>query len=146
MHNVEPYDYELPDGTHVVIKDERIRCPEALFKPYMINKEGNGIGRACDDSIRRLDFDIRKYYYNCIFLSGGTAMFKGLPERLTKEIKAFAPESMKEEVKVIASPNGKFATWIGGSLLSNFYFFESQWITKAEFEENGSTIVHRKCF
>jgi actin-related protein len=28
-------------------------------------------------------------------------MYNGLPERLTKEIKALAPESMKEEVKVI---------------------------------------------
>ena len=35
-------------------------------------------------------------------------MYKGLPERLTKEIKALAPASMKEEVKVIASPERKF--------------------------------------
>ena len=73
-------------------------------------------------------------------------MYNGLPERLTKEIKALAPESMKEEVKVIASPERKFAVWIGGSILSSISTFESMWITKTEYEESGAIIVHRKCF
>ena len=36
-------------------------------------------------------------------------MFNELPERLTKEIKALVPESMKEEIKVIASHERKYA-------------------------------------
>ena len=73
-------------------------------------------------------------------------MFNELPERLTKEIKALVPESMKEEVKVIASPERKYAAWIGGSILSSLSTFESSWITKTEYEEQGETIVRRKCF
>ena len=146
LKSVEPYDYELPDGTHVIVKDQRIRCPEALFKPAMVGKEGNGIGQTCYDSIQKCDIDVRKDLYNCVVLSGGTSMYNGLPERLTKEIKALAPESMKEEVKVIASPERKFAVWIGGSILSSISTFESMWITKTEYEESGATIVHRKCF
>ena len=146
LKSVEPFDYELPDGTHVVVKDQRIRCPEALFKPSMVGKEGNGIGQTCYDSIQKCDIDVRKDLYNCVVLSGGTSMYNGLPERLTKEIKALAPESMKEEVKVIASPERKFAVWIGGSILSSISTFESMWITKTEYEESGATIVHRKCF
>ena len=73
-------------------------------------------------------------------------MYNGLPERLTKEMKALAPESMKEEIKVIASPERKFAVWIGGSILSTVSTFESQWITKTKYEESGITIVNRKCF
>ena len=73
-------------------------------------------------------------------------MFNGLQERLTKEIKALAPKSMKEEIKVIASPERKYATWIGGTILSNISTFESCWITKDEYEEYGETIVRRKCF
>ena len=145
LGSVEPFDYELPDGTHVIIKDERIRCPEALFRPSMIGKEGNGISQTCCDSIQKCKENIRKDLYNCIILSGGTSMFNGLPERLTKDVKALAPESMKEEVKVIASPERKFAVWIGGSILSSISTFESEWITKEEYEESGSTIVHKKC-
>ena len=142
----EPFDYKLPDGTQVIIKDQRIRCPEALFKPSMVGKEGNGIGQTCNDSIQKCDVDIRKDLYNAVVLSGGTSMYNGLPERLTKEIKALAPESMKEEVKVIATPERKFAAWIGGSILSSISTFDSMWITKNEYQESGATIVHRKSF
>ena len=37
-HKVEPYDFELPDGNHIILKDQRIRCPEALFSPELIWK------------------------------------------------------------------------------------------------------------
>ena len=146
LRAVEPFDYELPDGSHIVVKDQRIRCTEALFRPAMVNKEGNGIGQTCYDSIQKCDIDIRKDLYNCVVLSGGTSMFNGLPERLTKELKALAHGSMKEEVKVIASPERKYAVWIGGAILSSISNFKSNWINKTEYEESGATIVHRKCF
>ena len=145
LKSFEPFDYELPDGNHVNVKDQRIRCPEALFKPSMVGKEGNGIGEACYESIQKCNIDVRKDLYNSVVLSGGTSMIKGLPERLTKEIKTLAPESMKEEVKVIAYPHRKFAAWIGGSILSSISTFESMWITKDEYEESGADIVHKKC-
>ena len=40
----------------------------------------------------------------------------------------------------------KFAVWQGGAVASNLEQFKSQWITKEEYEENGATIIHRKCF
>ena len=36
---VEPFDYESPNGTHIIVKDQRIRCHKALFKPAMIGKK-----------------------------------------------------------------------------------------------------------
>ena len=39
---IEPFDYELPDGANVIIKDQRIRCPELaiiLFKNVILIKE-----------------------------------------------------------------------------------------------------------
>ena len=143
---VEQFDYELLDGTHIIIKDQRIKCTEVLFKPDIIGKDGVGIAQACYNSIQKCDIDIRKDLYNNIVLSGGNSMFDGLPERLIKEIKNLAPYSMEDEVKVIASPERKYATWIGGSILSSLSNFESSWITKTEYEESGATIVHRKCF
>ena len=127
-----------------LVKEQRIRCPEALFKPYIIGKEGHGIGQTCYESIQKCDMDTRKDFYNCIVLSGGTSMFKGLYERLTKEMKALVPESMKEEIKVIASPERKFSAWIGGPILSSISTFEDMWITKEKYEESGATIIHKK--
>lgn len=73
-------------------------------------------------------------------------MFNGLAERFTKEVKNLVPESMKKEVKVIALPERKFASWIGGSIFSSLDNFQSCWITKEEYEESGVAIVHKKCF
>jgi len=146
LRDVEPFDYELPDGNHVIIRDQRIRCPEALFKPYLLEKEESGLGQLCYDAIQCFDIDIREDMYWSIVLSGGNSMFNGLTERLSKEIKALVPYSMKEEIKVIASYERKYASRIGGSILSGLSTFESCWITKDEYEEQGASIVRRKCF
>ena len=149
LKSFDPFDYELPDGTYAILKNERIWCPEGLFRPIFIGKEGDGISQTCYDSIERCknncQVDVRKDLCNNIILSGGTSMFNGLPERLRKEMKGIVPEFLKEEVKVIASPDRKFAVWIGGSILSSISTFESKWITKTEYEESGPAIVHRKC-
>jgi len=71
-------------------------------------------------------------------------MFEGIEKRMQKEIVSMAPASMK--VRVVAPPERKFSVWIGGSILSSLSTFQTMWVTKAEFEESGPGIVHRKCF
>ena len=144
IESVDPYEYELPDGTLINIKDLRIKCPEILFKPSLLKKDGNGIAQICYNSIEKC-IDERKDLYNCIVLSGGSSMFEGLKDRLSREIQYLAPDSMKDEVKVIAIPERKNLVWIGGSILTSISSFESMWITKTEYEESGATIVHSKC-
>ena len=125
LKKVEPFKYELPDGSQIIIGNQRIRCPEMLFNPYIFGKEGNGIGQSCYESIQKCDIDIKKDLYNNIVLSGGSSMFEGLPERLTKEIKNLAPESMKDLVKVLAPPKRQFAVWNGGTIISSISTFKS---------------------
>ena len=55
-------------------------------------------------------------------LSGGTTMFQGIGERMTKELTALAPSTMK--IKVVAPPERKNSAWIGGSILSSFSTFQ----------------------
>ncbi|EGR28758.1 hypothetical protein IMG5_169550 [Ichthyophthirius multifiliis] len=136
--------YELPDGNIITVQNQRIRCPELLFKPALIGKEFPGIHELSFNSIMKCDVDVRKDLYNNVVLSGGTTMFPGIAERLSKEISALAPSSMK--IKVVAPPERKYSVWIGGSILSSLSTFQTMWITKAEYEEAGPSIVHRKCF
>jgi actin-related protein len=77
-------------------------------------------------------------------LSGGSTMFPGIAERMTKEMTALAPESIR--IKVVAPPERKYSVWIGGSILSSMSTFQAMWISKAEYDESGPAIVHRKCF
>jgi actin len=149
LKKVESYKYELPDGTYITTKEERIICPEALFKPYLINIKENDIVKGCYDSLEKIgnyfEYAIKKDLLNNIILSGGTSLFKGLPERFKKELQNLLPGKKKDEIKVIASPEGQYYSWIGGSILPSISTFESKWITKTEYEENGSSIVLKKC-
>jgi actin-related protein len=71
-------------------------------------------------------------------------MFKNISDRLTKEITALAPSTMK--IKVVAPPERKYSVWIGGSILASLSTFQQMWISKQEYDESGPSIVHRKCF
>jgi len=136
--------YELPDGNVIVIGNERFRCPEVLFQPSFIGKEASGVHDCTFQTIMKCDVDIRKDLYANIVLSGGTTMYPGIGERMTKELQALAPSTMK--IKVVAPPERKYSVWIGGSILSSLSTFQSMWISKAEYDESGPAIVHRKCF
>jgi actin beta/gamma 1 len=136
--------YELPDGNVIVIGNERFRCPEVLFQPSLIGKEASGIHDCTFQTILKCDVDIRRDLYANIVLSGGTTMFPGIAERMTKELTALAPSTMK--IKVVAPPERKYSVWIGGSILASLSTFQQMWISKAEYDESGPSIVHRKCF
>jgi len=135
--------YELPDGQVLSIGNERFRCPEVLFKPQQIGMEDEGVHSLTFKSIMKCDVDIRKDLYGNVVLSGGSTMFPGLAERMKKEIEALAPQTMN--IKIVAPPERKYSVWIGGSILSSLSTFEEMWVTKAEYDESGPSIVHRKC-
>lgn len=136
--------YELPDGQVIAIGADRFRCAEVLFRPSLIGMEAPGIHETAFNSIMRCDVDIRKDLYGNIVMSGGSTLFPGIADRMTKEVTALAPPSMK--IKVVAPPERKYSVWIGGSILASLSTFQQMFITKAEYEEAGPPIVHRKCF
>jgi actin-related protein len=69
--------------------------------------------------------------------------FKGIADRMQKEITALAPSNMK--IKIIAPQNRIYSVWIGGSLLASLSTFQQMWVSKQEYDESGPSIVHRKC-
>ena len=136
--------YKLPDGNTITISDERFRCSELLFKPYMNGFEQRGIDIDIFNSIMKCPIGSRKELYQNIVISGGSSMFKNLPERIAKEITNLAPPSMK--INVIASKDRKNAVWYGGSILAQNPHYPQMVITQDEFNDAGPGIVHRKCF
>jgi len=135
--------YELPDGNVITIGNERFRCAEVMFNPSMIGQESEGVHKLTFASIMKCDVDIRRDLYANIVMSGGSTMFPGIADRMKKEVTALAPNSMS--IKIVAPPERKYSVWIGGSILASLSTFEDMWITKAEYDESGPAIVHRKC-
>ena len=105
--------------------------PRSAFPPPLIGMEAPffetgmeapGIQETTYNSIMKCDVDIRKDLYGNIVLSGGTTMFPGIADRMSKEITALAPSSMK--IKVVAPPERKYSVWIGGSILASLSTFQ----------------------
>jgi actin len=146
MQDAQPMDkdYELPNGKVVTIGQERFKCPEALFQPSLLGMETGGIHSITNKSILDCDTDIRSTLYGNIVFAGGGCMFVNSSARMNKEMTDIAPKNMM--IKIIAPPERRSSAWIGGSILSSLSTFQEMWISKAEYEESGSFIIHRKCF
>ena len=137
-------NYELPDGRKILIGNERFRCPEILFTPSLAGYDLEGVHKYCFDSVMKCDNDVRKDLFANIILSGGSTLFEAMGERLWQEIHVPTPSNGR--IKVLAPPERLYSVWLGGSILASLSTFQTMWITKQEYDENGPNIIHRKCF
>lgn len=90
----------------------------------------------------KCDVNIHRDLYANVVLSGGNTVFPGIAERLTKEISEKAQDMT---VNVIAPSYSKYSSWLGGSILAALPTFQPMWISKAEYDESGPSVVNRKC-
>ncbi|KAG0548926.1 hypothetical protein BDA96_01G209900 [Sorghum bicolor] len=80
--------------------------------PAILHRYGSSRNpRTTYNSIMKCDVISERTVGN-IVLSGGSTMFPGIADRMSKEITALAPSSMK--IKVVAPPERKYSVWIGG--------------------------------
>eukprot|EP00938_MAST-03A_sp_MAST-3A-sp1_P003660 g3660.t1 len=134
--------FELPDGSTVHLAKERFQCAEAIFQPHLLGKT-NDMG-ICESVIRTIKScsDIRDTLLKNIVLSGGNSMFPAVASRLADGIIAL---DHKSKPVVFADPARAYTSWIGSSILSSLPTFGSMRVSKADFEEHGAAVVHRKC-
>ncbi|XP_012368448.1 actin-related protein T1-like [Octodon degus] len=136
--------YRLPDGNVIYIEDRLLQVPEVLFTPAILDIQDPGLSKMVFNSILKCDTDIQKSLFGNIVLSGGSTLFRGLTERLAKDLEHVT--SPGTSIKIIASPHRCFSTWIGASAMATLSSFQQMCVTSAEFKEFGSSVVHRKCF
>ena len=139
--------YALPDGKTVTVKSELLKCPEAFFQPELIGQGGINIPQMVCDAAAKAAADKgiepSKLYGNFV-LAGGNTCFKGMPERMTKEIQALAPAGTNVTVCNTAGFNIN-STFAGASILVCLDDFQSMWATKALYQEEGAAGIHKKC-
>ncbi|KAJ7822506.1 actin 1 [Mycena olivaceomarginata] len=135
--------YELPDGQVITLGEERFRAPESLLQPALAGLNAIGIHEMAFTAISKCDLDIRSDLYRAVVLSGGTSMLLGIGARMQRELAALAPAGMKIKVGM-PKPERKYAAWLGGSILASQSTFESLCCLKADYDEVGPGIVHRR--
>jgi Actin and related proteins len=150
--------YTLPDGTRVNLKKNKDLCrlDELLFAselPYSSN--GSSCSCSSADTLSNLpihelikdslmavsDADVRKELCGNIILTGAASLVPNIEQRLSLEVQYLVPGMYK--CKLIATRNTterRFASWIGGSVLTSLGSFQQLWLSKKEYEEYGPTL------
>lgn len=102
-------------------------------------------------SIAACDTDLKREFYANVIMTGGTALLPGLKERLEADLAAHAASQVAlaatSKVKVVAPANSverRFSVWMGGSILASLGSFQQMWMSKAEYEEHGKSLIHRR--
>ncbi|KAL2353540.1 actin family [Cryomyces antarcticus] len=145
--------YTLPDGRVIRVGSERFEAPECLFQPHLVDVEQPGIAEFLFNTIQAADVDVRSSLYKAIVLSGGSSMYPGLPSRLEKELKQLwltrvlkgDPERLgKFKVRIEDPPRRRHMVFLGGAVLANIMADkENMWISKREWEEQGSRALEK---
>ena len=164
--NIPSVNSELPDGTEVGIGAERYRLGECYFTPRLATgflpdssaklpwhdsalleglAEPKGLASLILEAVGRCDVDVRKELYGGVLLCGGGSTCGGLKERLERELADNAPPGAKVKVIAAQPPERRHGTWIGGSILASLGSFQQMWMSKAEYQEHGASLVKRKC-
>lgn len=110
------------------------------------------------DSILKADTEsstVNALFGNLVY-AGGASATEGLSERIKFEIEklvgarvhhlaASIPPNMRIRHYTPGPKEQNIAAWLGGSILGSLSGFHDTWISKAEYEERGSSIVDKKC-
>ncbi|MBA0709553.1 hypothetical protein Golax_024582 [Gossypium laxum] len=149
LRSCETEEHTLPDGQVIRIGRERFTVGEALFQPSILGLEAHGIVEQLVRSIATVSSENQKQLLENTVLCGGTTSMTGFESRFQKEASLCSsairpslvkpPEYMPENLSV-------YSAWVGGAILAKVVFPQNQHVTKADYDETGPSVVHRKCF
>ncbi|KAL2493637.1 Actin-related protein 7 [Forsythia ovata] len=141
--------HTLPDGQVIKIGRERYTVGEALFQPSILGLQAHGVVEQLVHCISTVSSENHRQLLENTVLCGGTASMSGFEDRFQKEASLCSsairpcvvkpPEYMPESLS-------KFSAWVGGAIIAKVVFPQNQHVTKADYDETGPSIVHRKCY
>ncbi|XP_002970341.2 actin-related protein 8 [Selaginella moellendorffii] len=140
---------DVGDDGNFVLKHERFKTGELLFRPWLGGMRAMGLHHAvalCMEHCADLDSSGEEWY-KTIVLTGGSACLPGIKERLAKELRYYLPVSLVEGMTIIPPLHGPHGAWIGAKLLSDMSSFPREWcVSRKKFRKVGSSILHAMAF
>ncbi|XP_059124591.1 uncharacterized protein LOC131915396 [Peromyscus eremicus] len=128
-------EFVLPDKQVITLGSERFCCPEALFQPSLLGLNQPGLPQLALLSISRLEAKQQEQLLANVVLEGGNTLVNGFPERLRQELGPGAT--------VLGSPHRAVAAWLGGSIMACRNSFQSLWLSRREYEEEGPWAIYK---
>ncbi|KAK1443989.1 actin [Babesia gibsoni] len=137
--------YTLPDGSVITLSKECFHCPEMLFNPEAGGRNSPRLVDSIYHSIRGCEPELHRNLFSNILLTGGSSLFSCFPERCEKDIRELVNGNANVKVHH-GSKNRDTTVWVGGSVVAALSTFQQMWVTRADYDESGPTVIHRKCF
>jgi centractin len=134
--------YQLPDGQTVTLSSERYQAPNVLFDPSLVGSEEPGAADVLVNSIMKSDMDLRSKLFSQIVVAGGSTLTPGFGDRLLHEVRARSPGHSR--IRISAPPDRTSSCYVGGSILASLATFRNMWVSREEYEEQGSNVMHRR--
>ena len=146
--STQKFSYPYNDPLH----KNASKLPYALYSVKRVdgtqeklNIDQPGLHHCVFKSIMKTNTEVRSEMFSNIVLAGGNTLFEKFNQRLTNEIHLLAPPT-KTDIKVFDNKERIYSSWIGGSIIGHMETFQHLCISRKDFEENGSKIVHDKTF
>ncbi|XP_006893073.1 PREDICTED: uncharacterized protein LOC102858109 [Elephantulus edwardii] len=130
-----PVNFVLPDKQVITLGSECFCCPEALFQPSLLGLNQPGLSQLALQSISCLEAKQQEQLLANVVLDGGSTLLNGFPERLRQELGPCAT--------VLGSPHRAVTAWLGGSIMASRDSFQSLWLSRCQYEEEGSRAIYK---
>ncbi|KAJ2811907.1 NuA4 histone acetyltransferase subunit, partial [Coemansia furcata] len=146
--------FEFPDGFNVSMGALRYATPEILFNPNQFltrrpkrleNVGLMGVHEMAVRSVLTSDVDLRPQLLNNVVLAGGSSLFPFFGDRMSVMLQDACPGSRIKFFSPNSKTERKSTAWLGGSILASLGTFHQLWISRAEYDEHGASIVDKKC-
>uniref|UniRef100_A0A915AUE1 Actin-like protein 6A n=2 Tax=Parascaris TaxID=6254 RepID=A0A915AUE1_PARUN len=140
----------FPCGFSREFQADRVKIPEGLFDlNYLKNVVPSSlmtVSQIAATSCGMCDIDIRPTLYSNLMVTGGNSLIMGFTERLNHDLAHKCPPTIKLRVNSAPTPmERRFGAWIGGSILASLGAFQQMWVSRAEYDDTGKTLVEKKC-
>ncbi|VDM50822.1 unnamed protein product [Toxocara canis] len=140
----------FPCGFSREFQADRVKIPEGLFDlSYLKNVVPSSlmtVSQIAATSCGMCDIDIRPTLYSNLMVTGGNSLIMGFTERLNHDLAHKCPPTIKLRVNAAPTPmERRFGAWIGGSILASLGAFQQMWVSRAEYDDTGKTLVEKKC-
>ena len=130
--------FELPDGKIIKFGKELFEFVEPFFQN---SSKKSSIQQSLFCSISKNDSQLSNLLFSNVFICGGSAMFRGMKERIEKETTKILGDSSLN-VQIYSNPERKYSAWTGASILSTLSIFENMYVLHGKYDEYGPAIVN----
>lgn len=130
-------ELEVKTGEKISLDSECFRCTEILFDPSIIGVNNPGLHESVFNMLNNYP-EVQN-----LVLSGGNMKIHGISERMEKELKLLAKQNNKKLKLKKPVVQDDYSSWKGATKYS---MEKINWITKKDYDENGSSVIFKNCF